>query len=181
MTLGNRVRHPYPWAAALALLCTGLVAACDQGPSPKATLNALQERRPDLAAEATAYDSDCRAGKVQACFNLAALYDTALTDAAHDATIADLFDTACDDGSADACFRAGVFHLYGFGVERAPGAAAASYRRGCELGHDLACRTAELVTDTGFAWDETRTDLDALRARCDQGVVTACDRLRASR
>src|SRR5579872_3845105 len=38
---------------------------------------------------------------------------------------------ACDDGTATACTDLGVSYVYGIGVARAPGRAAALFRRAC--------------------------------------------------
>lgn len=127
----------------------GFEYACDQGDTTgcveAASRMIAQDVRLRARGEALLRQT-CQQGAGQACYALAKLYDGRMTgEAAPDEARALLYAIeGCERGHADACYDAGLHHLFGGLVSPDHDRAASLFWSGCEYGSPLACM-AEII------------------------------------
>ncbi len=158
-----------------------LEKSCDKGDA--AACVSLGERiekvEENKARAAELYQKACDAKNAQGCIRRGKLQLSGALGDRNPTLALSLFAKACAMGSGDGCQEQGAMAASGFGPEKAEGAAAAAaalYKKGCDLKSGAACFALAMMVYNGQGGLE-KNDAEALKTfelSCNYGAATGC-------
>ena len=124
------------------------------------------------------FEYACDAGEMEACYDLALLFEDGQGGVEKDLDKArSLYEKACNAESPDptACSNLGYMYKTGSGVEADPAEATELYSRSCELGSLLGCTNyaGRLAAGDGVDRDVAKAE-ELLANACNSGFFDAC-------